>query len=147
MLLWGFIFLAGGLLTGLVLFLSNLELFSKIGAMGFSGYMSAFFDKANLTTAKTLFVSAVVVAILGLVLYLVGRAKNKKSGEDNPVIPVKVTKFFRDVRGEYKKVVWPTFASVVRNTGVVLAMCAVTGLVIILVDIGLGQLINLLLSL
>ena len=147
MLLWGFIFLAGGLLTGLVLFLSNLELFSKIGQMGFGGYVSAFFDKANLTTAKTLFVSAFVVAVLGLVLYLVGRAKTKKSGEDNPVIPVKVTKFFRDVRGEYKKVVWPTFASVVRNTGVVLAMCAVTGVVIILVDIGLGQLINLLLSL
>ena len=147
MLLWGFIFLAGGLLTGLVLFLSNLDLFSKISEMGFGGYVAAFFDEANLTTSKTLFVAGVVVAILGLVLYLFGRAKNKKSGEDNPVIPVKVTKFFRDVRGEYKKVVWPTFPAVVRNTGVVLAMCAVTAVIIVAVDIGLSQLIKLLLSL
>ena len=147
MLLWGFIFLAAGLLVSLVLFLSNLDLFTKINSMGFGNYVAAFFDEANLTANKTLFVACVVVAILGLVLYFVGRAKNKKSGEDNPVIPAKVTKFFRDVRGEYKKVVWPTFPAVVRNTGVVLAMCAVTAAIIVLVDIGLSQLIKLLLSL
>ena len=145
MILWGFIFLIGGFLTGLILFLSNLDLFSKMGALGFGGYVQAFFDKGNLTTAKILFLAAVVALVLGLVLYLVGRAKCRE--ENNPVIPAKVTKFFRDTRGEFKKIVWPTFPAVMKNTGVTLAMCALTGVIIIVVDMVLGQLVNLLLSL
>ncbi len=142
MLLWGFIFLVAGLLTCLVLFLSNLDLFSKIGEMGFSNYVSAFFDETNMNQSKTIFFIGAVAVVLGLVLYLVGRAKNK--AENNPVVPVKVSKFFRDVRGEFKKVVWPTFPAVVRNTLVVLAMCAVTAVVIVVADLGLGYVINLL---
>ena len=86
-----------------------------------------------------------VAFILGLVLYLVGRAKCK--AENIPVIPAKVSKFFRDTKGEFKKIVWPTFPSVVKNTGVTLAMCALTAVIIIVVDMGLGQLVNLLLNL
>lgn len=144
MILWGFIFLVGGFLTCLILFLSNLDLFSKLAA-GFSEYVRIFFDKQYLTTSKTLFMIGAVAFVLGLVLYLVGRAKNKD--EKNPVIPAKVTKFFRDIRGEYKKIVWPTFASVVKNTGVTLAVCAITAAIIVLVDMGLGQLVKLLLNL
>ncbi len=145
MLLWGFIFLAAGLLTCLVLFLSNLHLFSLIAEHGFGGYIKMFFDTDNLTTQKVIFVIAVAAVLLGLVLYLIGRAKNK--AEKTPIIPEKVKKFFRDTKGEFKKVVWPSFPSVVRNTLVVLAVCAVTAAVIIVVDLGLGALIDLLLSL
>ena len=113
MILTGFIFLAAGVLTCLVLFLGN-------GA---------------------------VAAVLGLVLYLVGRGKSKKSGEATPVIPVKVTKFMRDTKAEFGKIQWPSFPTVVRNTGVTLAMCAVTAAVIIVVDTLLGQLVALLLGL
>ena len=145
MLLSGFIFLAAGFLTCLVLFLGNLDLFSKIGSYGFAKYVEIFFDKEYLSTAKVLFLLAAVALILGLVLYIVGRAKNK--AEDNPVIPAKVTKYFRDTKSEFKKIVWPTFPAVVRNTGVTLAMCAITAAVIIVVDLGLGALIKLLLKL
>ncbi len=145
MILWGFIFLVGGFLTSLILFLSNLDLFSQMKSLGFGGYVQAFFDKANLTTGKVLFLIGVVAFILGLVLYLVGRAKCK--AENNPVIPAKVSKFFRDTKGEFKKIVWPTFPSVVKNTGVTLAMCALTAVIIVVVDMGLGQLVNLLLNL
>lgn len=145
MILWGFIFLVGGFLTALILFLSNLDLFSKMKDLGFGGYVQTFFDKANLSTGKVVFLIAVVAFILGLVLYLVGRAKCK--AENNPVIPAKVSKFFRDTKGEFKKIVWPTFPSVVKNTGVTLAMCALTAVIIIVVDMGLGQLVNLLLNL
>ncbi len=140
MLLWGFIFLVSGLLVSLVLFLSNLDLFSRIAELGFGGYVAAFFDKANLNTSKVIFVIAVAALVLGAVLYFIGRAKNKD--EKNPLIPAKVTKFFRDVRGEFKKVVWPTFPSVVRNTVVVLVMCAVTGVVIVVADLGFSALVN-----
>ena len=58
-----------------------------------------------------------------------------------------IGKFFRDTKGEFKKIVWPTFPSVMKNTGVTLAMCALTAVIIIVVDLGLGQLVNLLLNL
>ena len=41
---------------------------------------------------------------------------------------------------------WPNFSTVLRNTGVVLAMCAVVAVIICLADYGLGQLIKLLLG-
>lgn len=145
MLLWGFIFLLGGLLTCLILFLSNLDLFAKIGEVGFGGYIGSFFDKSYLTTGKTIFLIGVAALVLGLVLYFVGRSRN--TAEKNPVVPAKVTKFFRDTRGEFKKIIWPTFPAVVRNTGVTLAMCAVTAVIIIAVDLLCGQLVGLLLNL
>ena len=85
------------------------------------------------------------LTILGLVLYIVGRVKNK--GEQNPIIPAKVKKYLRDTKGEFKKIVWPSFSTVVRNTGVVLAMCAVTALVIIVVDLLCSWLVGLLVGL
>ena len=68
----------------------------------------------------------------------------KKKG---PGLGKKMAKFFRDTKGEFKKIVWPTFPSVVRNTGVTLAMCAVLGLIVCVVDLGLSALIKLMTSL
>ena len=45
MILWGFIFLVGGFLTALILFLSNLDLFSKMKDLGFGGYVQTFLTK------------------------------------------------------------------------------------------------------
>ena len=53
-------------------------------------------------------------------------------------------KFFDGVKAEFKKIIWPTLPTVVRNTSVTLAMCAVLGIVICLFDFGLGALIDLL---
>ena len=147
MILWGFIMMLAGFLTCLVLFLSNLDLFSQIGTFGFGGYMQRFFDKQFLNANKVIFMIALVVLVLGVVLYFIARAKNKKAGEDNPVIPVKVKKFFRDTRGEFKKIVWPGLPTVVRNTVATLIMCALVGAIIVVIDLGLSALINLLLGL
>ncbi len=59
----------------------------------------------------------------------------------------RIAKYFRDLKGEFKKIIWPTFPTVVRNTGVTLAMCAVMGLIIVVIDFGLSNLIKLLVSL
>ncbi|MBQ3202473.1 MAG: preprotein translocase subunit SecE [Clostridia bacterium] len=114
-------------------------------SVGFGGYVNRFFDPANLSTAKIIFVIVALLTVLGLVLYIVGRIKNK--GEKNSIVPAKVKKYVRDTRGELKKIVWPNFSTVARNTGVVLAMCAVTGLVIVAVDAVCVKLIDLLLNL
>ena len=48
---------------------------------------------------------------------------------------------------EFKKIIWPTFPTVVRNTGVTLAMCAVLGVLICVFDLALSSLVDLLVSL
>ncbi len=143
MLLWGFILLIGGALISLILFLSNVaDIFSYLGDLGLSGYAELFFAKENLTTEKTFFVICLAAMVLGLILYLVGRVRNK--GEDNSVIPERVKKFFRDTKSEMKKITWPAIPGVIRNVGVVLAMCAVTGVLIVVADLALSGLIRLL---
>ena len=147
MLTWGFLLLVGGIIAGLIFFLSNIaDIIGYLGSKGFGGYVGMFFDPANLSTRKIVFVICVLLAVLGLVLYIVGRVRNK-GAEKNPVVPSKVSKYLRDTRGEFKKIVWPNFSTVVRNTGVVLAMCAVTAVVIIGVDALCGWLVNLLVGL
>ncbi|MBQ8683740.1 MAG: preprotein translocase subunit SecE [Clostridia bacterium] len=143
MLTWGFLLLVYGVIAGIVLLLSNTDLFARIGELGFGGYIAAFFDRANLTAGKVVAVISFVLLILGIVLYIIGRAKAKKTEETNPIIPEKVKKYLRDVKGEFKKIVWPDFKTVVRNTLVVLAMCAVTAVVIIVVDWVCGFLVGL----
>lgn len=68
---------------------------------------------------------------------------SKSANKKGPGLGKRMGKFFRDTKGEFKKIIWPTFPSVVRNTGVTLAMCAVLGVLICVVDIGLSALINL----
>ena len=50
---------------------------------------------------------------------------------------------FREIFMELKKVTWPTFGKVVKETGVVLAVCLFFLVVITAIDLGLGELVNL----
>ena len=58
----------------------------------------------------------------------------------------KVAKYFRELRSELKKVVWPTYQQVLKNTLVVAACVVVVGLFIWLFDfvsqVGFTALIN-----
>ena len=58
-----------------------------------------------------------------------------------------VKKFFKDIKGECKKVVWPSAKTVLKSSGIVLACVAVVGVVIWLVDTGLSEVIKLLINL
>ena len=68
-------------------------------------------------------------------------------GQNEKVEKAPKTSWFDGVKAEFKKIIWPTFPTVVRNTGVTLAMCAVMGLIIVVIDFGLSNLIKLLVSL
>ena len=62
-------------------------------------------------------------------------AENVKKTENGFVPFVKrVTKFFRDCRGEVKKIVWPTPKATFKNTGVVLVTIIVAALFVFLLD-------------
>ena len=59
-----------------------------------------------------------------------------------PTIMKRLIKFFRDYKSEVKKIVWPSFKDVVKNTVIVLIMCAVVGAFIWLLDFGLAKLLD-----
>ena len=58
----------------------------------------------------------------------------------------RISLFFRDYKSEIKKIVWPTFRDVAKNTAIVLVMCLLVGALIWLLDWGLGSLIKVILS-
>ncbi len=49
----------------------------------------------------------------------------------------------REIFLELKKVTWPTFGKVVKETGIVLAVCLFFLVVITAIDLGLGELVKL----
>ena len=53
------------------------------------------------------------------------------------------SKFFRDLKGEMKKVVWPAKKQVINNTGVVIAFITVSSIVIGLFDFVLNMIMGL----
>ena len=66
------------------------------------------------------------------------KADKKKAGFGK-----KFTKFLRDTKGEFTKIIWPTRKTVIRNTSVTIAMCAFVGIAVSLFDWGLSSLIRL----
>ena len=62
-------------------------------------------------------------------------AENVKKKENAVAVFFKrVAKFFRDCKGEVKKIVWPTPKATFKNTGVVLVTIVVVTLFVFLLD-------------
>ncbi|MDL2233070.1 preprotein translocase subunit SecE [Ruminococcaceae bacterium OttesenSCG-928-L11] len=55
----------------------------------------------------------------------------------------KISKNFRDMKGEMKRVVWPSKKQALNNTGVVLVFMAIMAVIIGIFDTGLTALIGL----
>ena len=72
---------------------------------------------------------------------------SKPAKKKGPGFGVKMSKFFRDSKGEFKKIIWPTKQTIIRNTLAVLAMCAVIGVIVTVFDTALAGLVKLLTSL
>ena len=109
------------------------------------------FDKVNngstayLNSAPLLIAAALLLTIAAGVAYLLiaDKIAVKESGDAKLPIPKRVVKFLKDYKGEIKKIVWPNFRTVVKNTIIVLVMCAIVGVFIWAVDIGLNALLRL----
>lgn len=81
-------------------------------------------------------------------------AKKGKSDKDSKAAKKKgpakgsgFKKFFRDTKGEFKKIIWPTKETTFRDTGATLLMCVIIGVFVALFDLGLSALIKLIMSL
>ena len=61
------------------------------------------------------------------------KAKDAKKKKDAKK-PNRVVKWFKDLRGELKKVTWPSVKSVIKNVGVVIACVLIVGVCIWVFD-------------
>ena len=59
---------------------------------------------------------------------------SKSASKKGPGPGKRMGKFFRDTKGEFKKIIWPDNKSLARQTGAVVATSVVLGLVIALLD-------------
>ncbi len=75
----------------------------------------------------------------------------KKDSKKKPNVFVrtgkKISRYFRDVISEIKKIVWPTPKATFKNTGIVLVAMLVVGLIIFGLDMGLHALFGLVMDL
>ena len=62
--------------------------------------------------------------------------KEKKDKKSEKKQPNKVAKWFKELKIEFKKVVWPTKKTVINNTGIVLAVVAGAAVIVGLLDAG-----------
>jgi|ADurb_Total_1013_FD_contig_31_578416_length_894_multi_4_in_0_out_0_1 preprotein translocase subunit SecE len=69
-------------------------------------------------------------------------AKSKKTSKKQN----RLVKYFKDLKSEFKKVVWPSKQKVFNNTTVVVVSMTACGLVIWAIDTGLTQLLALIIS-
>lgn len=60
--------------------------------------------------------------------------KSSSGKSDKPGFMQRVKKFFKEYRGELKKISWPTMAEVVKNTMITLAAVLMIGIVIWIAD-------------
>ena len=63
-------------------------------------------------------------------------AKDTTSEKKSEKKPGKIRKWFKDLRVEFKKVVWPTKKTVVNNTSVVVGVIVLSAIVVGLLDEG-----------
>lgn len=73
-------------------------------------------------------------------------AKKEKKAKGKNIFS-RIAKYFRDLGSEMKKVVWPSKKQTINNTIVVLVVCAVAGIVLVLLDLAFGGILKGLLSL
>lgn len=62
-------------------------------------------------------------------------------------VGAKIKKFFKDFKGEWKKVTWPSGQTVLKNSLVVIVIVAILGVALLLVDGGLSAIIDMLVGL
>ncbi len=101
---------------------------------------TAYINSAPLIIAAALFLTLAA----GIAYLLIADKIAVAESEDAKLpIPKRVVKFFKDYKGEIKKIVWPNLRTVVKNTIIVLVICAIVGVFIWAIDIGLNALLRL----
>ncbi len=75
------------------------------------------------------------------------KTKEKKTSDKSKKKPNRIAKWFKDLKSEFKKVVWPSKKKVLNNTSIVLAVMVVATIFVGGLDFGLLKLFSLILGL
>ena len=75
------------------------------------------------------------------------KTAERKTADKKPGVFAKIKQFFKDVKGETKKIVWNTWPNTIKDTGVVLMVTVVIGAGVWISDLLFRQLIDLISSL
>ena len=118
-----------------------------------------FVDARPLTTALGVtsiqYTSSVLLTAIALLLFAIAAAaylliddyiEVMQSKGSKRTIFKRVIAFFKDYKSETKKIVWPGIKDVLKNTAIVIVVCLIIGAFIWLLDLGLGNLIKLILG-
>lgn len=73
-------------------------------------------------------------------------SKTKSTKDKKNSFGMKVAKYFKDLKSEFKKVVWPSKKDVFNSTSVVLLSIVIMGVFVFALDTGLLKLMNLILN-
>ena len=113
----------------------------------------SFVDKRPLPNVTSITYSSFVLLIaIALIVFAIVSAAYlliddyievlESKGEKRTIIK-RIILFFRDYKSEVKKIVWPGWKEIIKNTVIVLIMCLLIGVLIWGVDFGLGKLLTL----
>lgn len=101
------------------------------------------YESSVLFTAIALLLFAVAAAAYLLIDDYIEVTESKGAKR---TIAQRVIGFLKDYKSEIKKIVWPGIKDVAKNTAIVLVMCLLVGAFIWLLDLGIGNLIELILK-
>lgn len=74
-------------------------------------------------------------------------ANTKAKAKDKPGVGSKISRFFKGVKAEFKKIIWPDRDTLLKQLAAVLVVTVILGLIIALLDFGFQNLIDLLTTL
>ena len=100
----------------------------------------------NYGSAVLLITALLFVATAFGIAHLLIADKIAVAGTKKLTIPRRIVAFFRDYKSETKKIAWPNFKFVTKNTIIVLVICAIIGAFIWALDWGLANVLKLLLG-
>ena len=72
------------------------------------------------------------------------KAKKTKAADKKKSKKGGLIQKLREVKSEFKKIIWPTLPAVVRNTLITLVVCILLGVVVFVIDFALAALVKLL---
>ena len=58
----------------------------------------------------------------------------------------KARRYLRELKSEFKKIVWPTIPQTIKNTGVTLVMCAIVAAYVVILDLVMSKAVDLMMS-
>ncbi len=100
----------------------------------------------NYSVSVIIITAALFACVAFGVAHLLIADKLETAGTKKLSLPKRIVAFFRDYKSEVKKIVWPSFKTVLKNTLIVLIICAILGVFIWLLDLGLLELVGLILG-